>query len=521
MKKFLKFMNRLISNFWVQLLFLTGCMVGIFALGGAFTSPSSAGEKILELITSVDILSIFLAAAVSLIVANIILKTKRLLEESLKLEDDHHKIVCYYDKHPDYTVPDALFCDKDGVKMYLDNVVPKRKKPKNPNSDRYGDKYKVRQKDIDAYVNGGKLYLPGVCVFANITGGAEIVFDDRKNMFELPRFITENALALMEAHKNSSVRNNDTIRLDDISFSGNKLVLHTSRTQYYDMLVTNRCMDFKLNNTVSVREMYEYGSHVSPLSSSPLANQIGINGLIVTRDGYLLTEKRGHSKTTWKNKFAQPISLAMKKSDVILNNGLMGGTHADANATFEKIIMTTVKKNFGLVKSDFIGFDIAYNLLGIARDLLEGGKPNIYFYVMTKYTAKELKTVLERKCKKYAQSIDDPSVADEPLPAISADKLDSDFYLISHKDIALDYEYALKVKTRKIYRIKREFYPRVGRLASKTVESGYKIARAFNRSIKRECGDALLACLYFSNLCAKRITSEMNSTKQLLEASNE
>ena len=83
MKKFLQFMQKAISNFWVQLIFLVACMLGIFALGGAFSSADTVGEKILEIVTSIDILSIFLAATVSLIVANVIIKSRKLLEESL------------------------------------------------------------------------------------------------------------------------------------------------------------------------------------------------------------------------------------------------------------------------------------------------------------------------------------------------------------------------------------------------------------------------------------------------------
>lgn len=509
MKKFLKLMNKLISSFWVRLIFLVACMVGIFALGGAFSSPKGVGEKILEIITSVDILSIFLAAAVSLIIANIIINAKRLLEESLKIDDDHHKIIARYNKHPNIDIDiTSNFCDKDGVVMSLKNVVKKRKKPKNPVSDKYSDKYKARQADIDDYMNG-KLRLPSVNVFANILGNTQVTFNDSTNMFEPPRFVTENKLALMGAHKASSVRNNDTIRLDDIDFANDRLVLNTRRTQYYDMLVTNRCMDFKLDGSVSLREMFEYGSKVSPLSESQFANQIGINGLIFSRDGYLLLEKRGHSKTTWKNKFAQPISLAMKKSDVILGkDGKIGALPEQANAVFEKIVLTTVKKNFGLDKSDLLGFDVSVNLLGIARDLLEGGKPNMYFYVISKYNADELKSLIQSKSKKFAAIGKTTQKSDEALPSLTADKLDSDFYLVHIKNIFIDHAYTLKLKTRDMKRVKREYYPRVSRLTQATDGKGFRLNQAFNGSIRRECGEALLACLYYADLCRDRLEKE-------------
>lgn len=511
MKSFLKFMQKLIGNFWVRLIFLIGCIVGILALGGAFSPPENFSEKIMEIITSVDVISIFLIAAVSLIVASIVVKCMKLLEESYKIDDDHHKIICRYNKHAKYAMDKTKdFCDKDGVVMSLYNVAGRRKPPKNPIGDKYSDSYKARQADIDSYMNG-KLQLPSVSIFANILGDIEVTFNDSTEMFELPRFVTENKLALMGAHKNSTSRNNDTIRLDDIDFSNGRLVLNTRRTQYYDMLVTNRCMDYKLDDTVSIRGMFEYGSKVSPLSKSQLANQIGINGLIFSKDGYLLLEKRGHSKTTWKNKFAQPISLAMKKSDVILeDDGKIGGTPKHADDTFRKIILTTVKKNIGLDESDLIGFDLSTNLLGIARDLLEGGKPNMYFYVIAKYTADELAEILQNKSKKFAVTALFGQKPDEALPSLTTDKLDSDFYLIDMKDIFIDYGYSLKVKARKIKRVKREYYPRVGRLTQATDGFGFRCLRAFNGSLKRECGEALLACMYYANICNERIQKELS-----------
>lgn len=51
----------------------------------------------------------------------------------------------------------------------------------------------------------------------------------------------------MKAHEFSDVYNQLNIRLDDYDFveSQNRLKLVTSRTTYFDSLVTNRAMDYK------------------------------------------------------------------------------------------------------------------------------------------------------------------------------------------------------------------------------------------------------------------------------------
>lgn len=503
MKKFLNVMRKIFGNFWVKLIVLVLCMVGIFALAVAVDEDGTTGDKILEFITSGDVLSIFLVAAVSLIVASVILKIKPYMEESLKIEDDHHKIVCRYNKHSKADVsPNGNLFDKGGTYMYLENVARPRRAPKNPEDDRYSSAYAERQKEIDSFMSG-KLYLPSVSVFTNIEG-ADIVISDRADRYTPPRFINENALLLMGAHETSAYNNGFTIRLRDLDYENGRLTLYTERTQYYDMLITNRCMDYKMNGDVSIRGVYEFESTVSELADSKLSNQIGINGLVLTTDGYLLVEKRGNKKSVWKNKFAQPISLAMKKSDVILGaDGLIGAGEKDANACFAKIVLGTVKKNFGITEKDILGFDVDKNLLGVARDLLEGGKPNIYFYVTVNMTAKELAAFIEDKAKRACKSVYGSASGD--LPVLAKGKLDSDFYLVSRDDIFIDYDYSMKVKAKKLLRIKRKFSPRVSGVSSAFDGFGYKFKRAFGGSIKRECGEALLACLYYANVCGKRI----------------
>lgn len=515
MKTIIKLVKKMIGNFWVRLIFLLGCIVGIFALGGVFESVDSVGKKIIEIITDMNVLSVFLVAVLSLIVASIVLKSRKVLEESLKIDDDHHKIICKYNKHKKTDkITDRSYGDKGGVFMYLDKLPNKRALPKNPVADTYTDGYKSRRDDGEAYVNG-KLYMPSVCVFANVAGDTDIRFDDSTQKYALPQFVSENALALMEAHATSNVSNSVTIRLNDFDWNDGVLTLDTCRSQYYDMLVTNRCMDYELGGAVTVRKVYEYGSTVTPLEKSALCNQIGINGLIITRDGYLLLEKRGHKKTTWKNKFAQPISLALKLSDVTVgSDGAMGDTTEAADAIFKKVVLGTVEKNFGITEADMEGFSVRNNFMGIARDLLEGGKPNMYFYVVTRMNAKELAEELERKSRlaayksfapqKSGKKTGEPGAGSgEKLPKLTLDKLDSSFYLVKYDDIAVNYNYELTLDPKKVFRLRRKYRPRVSGIAQALDGFGYRVKRAFKIGIKRECGEALLACLYFAGTCPR------------------
>ena len=266
-------------------------------------------------------------------------------------------------------------------------------------------------------------------------------------------------------------------------------------------------MDYRLNGSVSVREVYEFKNTVSPLSETMLGNQIGINGLIFTRDGYLLIEKRGRKKTTWKDKFAQPISLAMKESDLRLDEaGKLGGTPEAAEENFRKIVLTTIGKNFGISEEDILPFRAENNFFGIARDLLEGGKPNFYFYVVTKRNAAELAEFLEDKARRAAEKCGAPG---EVLPKLSQDKLDNAFYLVKYDDIRVDFGYDLKLCARSVYRIRRKFFPLASVAAQAFDGLGFRFRRAFGGKVEKECGEALLACLSFAHICRDRLKKEI------------
>ena len=301
------------------------------------------------------------------------------------------------------------------------------------------------------------------------------------------------------AHRHSNTRNNDTIRLNDFNYIDKTLILNTQRSTYYHMLITNRCMDYDFPNGLSIRKLYEYDQQICPLHKSKFGNQIGINGLIITSDGYVLIEKRDHKKTTWKNKFAQSISLALKEDEVILNeNGVIGNTCEDAAASLKHVIQKTIRKNFGLTSGEDYSqeFVLEKNFLGLARDLLEGGKPNLYFFVEVKYTAE----AFAKRLKETAGSIEDGK-------AIGTEKLYSDYYLVKFSDIEINYNYVMNLDRKKAIKVERRVYPRVTLKTQVEDRIKHLLARIFRPKLQRECGEALLVSLSYLELCKDRIDS--------------
>ena len=237
--------------------------------------------------------------------------------------------------------------------------------------------------------------------------------------------------------------------------------------------------------------------------------------MIITSDGYLLVEKRDHKKTTWKNKFAQPISLALKAVDLGFGNDDWIKTNEEGNTLLINVIKKTIKENFGFLEEDYETITLNENFLGLARDLLEGGKPNLYFYVVLKETSDEVLKKLKINSsvavsKKTSKLIClDPQKEPKTKP-LKTGKLSSQYFLIDYKDIKIDFNYSLKVLRKKVKRVPRIVYPRCSKCQQRMDTFKYKLASLFNRYLEYEVGEALLVTLSYLEMCQQRIKPIQN-----------
>ncbi len=496
MKKAVKYLRNFINNIFVKFTFYILCLGAILWITGVFSDMEHWKEKIAELFSTQETVSVLVVGLLSLALMSGVKLLDYILEESLKIEDNHHNIISQYSKHSREFVSNRKnFYNKDGAFVTVDHINKfKLALPKPKAKDKYSDVYKSEKKDIKAYVEDEKLVLPSVNVFANVKGDTELVFDDKNELYQLPDFVIDHAADLLEAHKNSKRTNNYTIRLNDFDYNDGVVTLHTQRSMYYHMLVTNRCMDYKFCGGLTIRDLYEYKKEISDLGDSVLGNQIGINGVVISKDGYVLIEKRDRNKTIWKNKFAQSISLALKESSVKLGeNRAIGNTYEDANSNFRSIICKTIKDNFGITEDMLKGFELKDNFLGIARDLLEGGKPNIYFYVTVDKDAREIAKIIKERCKK-----DDES-------AFATGKLTSDYYFVPLDEIKVNFDYELQFNRKRAIKVYRRVYPRCKRSAQFADWFKYHFTCRFKPIFKRECGEALLVTIAYLELCRDRI----------------
>lgn len=547
-KKLLKALVDLLNRPIVKVIFYLGGMALVLGLSGAFKDNQTFADTFLGILTSQDTMTLFFAGLLSLGIVKLLAWVDGYMEESLKIEDNHHKVIGQYSTHDQYSSKklkeaqkankrvgagqaileglvdarhkDGSYAEKNGEYLMLRHVRDRLEEPifpgenasrkklrsykrqqrkweravgrrvweKNRRSSGYGDAVR----SVERYLRG-KLGLCSLNVFVNRSGKTVVRFEDEPKEHQLPSFVITHADELLQAHKSSAKNNSNTIRLNDFEYDEktDEMVLKTGRSTYYHMLITNRCMDYRFANGMSIREVYEYDKEICPLERSKFGNQIGINGLVVTADNYILVEKRDRKKITWKNKFAQSISLAMKVDDMKIHRwDKLGSEPAVLQKKVSEIIQKTVQSNFGLLPGvDYENFEMSHNFLGLARDLLEGGKPNLYFFLRTKHNAAELLEIMER------------NVRDKTEIAVS--KLSSDYYLIPFDKVQVDFGYCLYADRRQILRVRRKFTSRCNPFTVAWDRTCAKVNRVVRPVMKRECGEALLVTMSYMEMCPR------------------
>ena len=85
------------------------------------------------------------------------------------------------------------------------------------------------------------------------------IADHQDQQYELPHDIQEHFDELFKSHIASNIYNQLNIRVDDWEVERDSFLMSTSRTTYFDSLVTNRAMDFQWSNGLTTRDVYQYG----------------------------------------------------------------------------------------------------------------------------------------------------------------------------------------------------------------------------------------------------------------------
>ena len=212
------------------------------------------------------------------------------------------------------------------------------------------------------------------------------VEDDPTKFFELDGFLNANFTLLMQAHQASFLDNPTMIRLDDcVAQKDGSFKLLTSRTAYFNDLVTNRTMDYKFSGNLTVRKIYESGKYLSPLNESHMSNHLGIIAHVFHGGNEILAE-RGGTATISKNKFTTCVAAGLSLQDIRDAHG--DGVQqpaVTARDILDGVVLLKLADRINLPHKQVLALNkegkIKVYLLGLGQLVYTGGKPQLYYAV--------------------------------------------------------------------------------------------------------------------------------------------
>ncbi len=225
----------------------------------------------------------------------------------------------------------------------------------------------------------------------------KIEIQDSRAKYVLPQMICEHFGELFEAHSTSTVYNQLAIRVDDWEMENGKFVIKTSRTTYFDSLVTNRAMDFCWSNGLTIREQFEYGPYLHGLKESCLSNHLGFNGFIESSDGYIVLMKRGNKLSIGKGTYGSSVGASLKAKYALIDGKF-------TREGLRKGILKEIENELKISEEGLEAFSLDEHLIAAYRDLVEGGKPQLLFYIKSKWPKDKIETNFFEKIKGVEKS---------------------------------------------------------------------------------------------------------------------
>ncbi|MCL2300835.1 MAG: hypothetical protein FWC27_11905 [Firmicutes bacterium] len=224
---------------------------------------------------------------------------------------------------------------------------------------------------------------------------------DCQDVYHLPSLVEHNYPALFRAHQFSSVYDNTMIRLRDCHVENGKVVLETERTTYFRSLVTNRSMDFEFAEGLSLRRIHDFGVGSAILSASQLSNHLGFHCIIETTDGMIAFVKRSRFVSIGKWMLGIGVEASLKTKYALNQDGSLE-IHGIVRA-----VEGEVKDELGLSTSDFVAPTLEQNLIAIYREFVEGGKPQLLWYIPLTISSEDLREKFNVQRKSGVKNLQD------------------------------------------------------------------------------------------------------------------
>lgn len=236
-------------------------------------------------------------------------------------------------------------------------------------------------KKLNLYFNNETEVLPQYLEIDNTINHLDMshfIFEFEESVFELPSGIKEHTQeAYKNLVKNLHYTNEENLRLRKLSIKNGVYTFHTQPVYYEDYLHSNMLMDYKVDSNKTLRGIIHKDGQLETLQESKLANHLGINILLFTPAGSLILPLRSKKVSYAPSEYSSSISGAVSAHDVSTGNKLS-----------QLSILREGIEELGLKRTDILIESIKF--LGLSRELIRGGKPELFFTINTKLTREEI-----------------------------------------------------------------------------------------------------------------------------------
>ncbi len=232
------------------------------------------------------------------------------------------------------------------------------------------NKHYINKSDVKIEIEKTKIYILPAEQYNNLFERANKVFISEKRHLGLEDRIT--------------------IRINDVISENNKVLIKVQPTKYNIQVVTNMIMDLPHSDGKSWRQKADelYHGRFTPLSESPLANNLGIALLILTSENEVIIPLRSRKTAIWGNMWGCSSSFVPKW------NSMYEKCRNRKSMTFSTFINSIVYEHvwweLGIEKSE-----IQIKPLALCREALRGGKPQLFLIGKTGLSKKEIDKRIE------------------------------------------------------------------------------------------------------------------------------
>ncbi len=242
---------------------------------------------------------------------------------------------------------------------------------------------------VSLQYKGNDYLLPQVWIFNNVRRKldlSQISFKLKEKPFDLRGDIsalTEIPYEKLRSYlqKKRKYVNGQNLRLINIIDKKTKVELEVQPVEYKHYVHTNLVLDAKSSGkSQTLREYIHPDGNLKKLSESPLANQLGINILLFTADGSLIMQERSSKVAFYNGQLCPAASGTVSLIDVPKKEKITLEEMHEFREGWEEI---------GIEEKD-ISKD-RFFFLGITRELIRGGTPEMFFCGKTDLSEKEIK----------------------------------------------------------------------------------------------------------------------------------